>query len=65
MLLMIELFMGDYKGVGNDSGQEFHSIPETPTKVFFAGCWTGLCQQKFPRAGERSTNPRGCRVILL
>lgn len=53
MLLMIELFMGDYKGVGNDSAQEFHSIPET---------------QKFSRMLDwalAAEAAQSCRVMVL
>lgn len=49
MLLMIELFMGDYKGVGNDSAQEFHWTPEKVEKVEQDA---GVGLQELPRAGE-------------
>lgn len=65
MLLMIELFMGGYKGVGNDSAQEFHRIPETATKVEQdAGLGLGLGSRSSPEL-VRSTNTSGCKVILL
>jgi len=39
MLLMIELFIGDHKGLVNYSAEEFHGVWQKWAKIRFAGCW--------------------------